>query len=318
MTMTLKDFTITGLSALDFRSEPVPDFSDDYQYWRALADTQPGDTRRELQQQARVLAQDILAGQHRTGFLLPARIVTDVPDARGVSQPPVEIPGALRGYWIGSLINQFFKVDLRFQIRSRFAELESDPDPRVVIAAGLLRLHLAESLVAHVAALNEADDPGSVQPEALLRQMLDCIDILHTARALAACIVASPGYRQQHHSILSCLVEQGNTLARQEISVIIEKLHDRFAGNKLHRGFDLSLPYFDEHWLEIRRRTFQVVPPGRIGFTPAFLVRAIHEEQIKVLKDRALGPLTREHLLEELEMLARAFESKPDYSSLES
>jgi hypothetical protein len=318
MTMTIKDFTITGLTTLDFRSETVPDFAADYQYWHALADTQPGDTRRELQQQARVLAQALLEGHYRTGFLLPARIVTDVPDARGVSHPPVEIPDALRGYWVGSFITHLFKVDLRLQLRNRFAELESDPNSRVVIAAGLVRLHLAESLVAHVAALNEVDDPASVQPEALLRQMLGCIDILHTARALAAYIVASPDYRQQHRSILSCLIEQGNTLARREISVIIDKVHHRFAGHGLDRGFDLSLPYFDEHWLEIRRRTFQVVPPGRIGFTPAFLVRAIHEEQIKVLKDRALGPLTREHLLEELEMLARAFESKPDYSSLES
>lgn len=186
MTMTIKDFTITGLTTLDFRSETVPDFAADYQYWRTLADTQPGDTRRELQQQARILAQDILTGQYRTGFLLPARVVTELPDARGVSRPPTEIPDALRGYWVGTLINQLFKVDLRFQVRSRFAELESDPDSRVVIAAGLLRLHLAESLVAHVAALNEADNQASDQPEASLKHMRGSIDILHTARALAA------------------------------------------------------------------------------------------------------------------------------------
>jgi hypothetical protein len=330
MTMTIKDFTTNGLAALDFQSELTSDFDIDYQYWRALADAQPGDVRRDIQRQARILVEDILARAHRTGFLLPARIVTLRPDERGVGQPPIEIPDYLRGYWVGSWISNLFKVDLRLQVRNRFTELESDPDPRIVIAAGVLRLQIVESLIAHVAALNMEDhavNSSGLQPstlaevehaEASLRRLLGCIEVLHTAQALAAYIVAAPGYRQQHHSIVSCLITQGNTLARAEIGVMIEKLHRRLAGHGLDRGFDLSLPYFDEHWLEIRRRTFQVIPAGRIGFTPAFLVRAIHEEQIKVLRDKTLGPLTREHLLEELEMLARAFESKNEHPSLES
>ena len=42
-------------------------------------------------------------------------------------------------------------------------------------------------------------------------------------------------------------------------------------------------------------------------FVPAFVVRAVHQEQVKVAQDTRLNPSTRRHVLAELEMMGQAF-----------
>src|SRR3990170_4691729 len=54
-------------------------------------------------------------------------------------------------------------------------------------------------------------------------------------------------------------------------------------------------------------RTFEVIPAGRIMYVPALGVQAVQDEQAKVAQDTRLSSSTRDHLLEELEMLMRAF-----------
>jgi hypothetical protein len=50
-----------------------------------------------------------------------------------------------------------------------------------------------------------------------------------------------------------------------------------------------------------------IIPAGRIMFVPAFVVRAALEEQAKLAQDTRFNPSTRKHLLNELEMLEKAF-----------
>jgi hypothetical protein len=44
-------------------------------------------------------------------------------------------------------------------------------------------------------------------------------------------------------------------------------------------------------------------------FVPAFVVRAVGQEQVKVSQDTRLNPSTRKHLLYLLDLLEKAFEA---------
>ena len=77
----------------------------------------------------------------------------------------------------------------------------------------------------------------------------------------------------------------------------------------------LSLPYFDDQKLTIKDYEFDVVPAGRVMFIPAFVVRAAHEQQVKVAQDTRLSPSTRWHLLTLLYLLGVAFYSSNGDSS---
>jgi hypothetical protein len=54
--------------------------------------------------------------------------------------------------------------------------------------------------------------------------------------------------------------------------------------------------------------SFQIIPAGRIMFVPAFVVRACHQEEVKIAQDTRLDQSTRRHLLSLLELLTKAFE----------
>jgi len=90
----------------------------------------------------------------------------------------------------------------------------------------------------------------------------------------------------------------------------VRVIRQRAGAHDLNRGLSLSLPYFDDQALEIRTHDFEVIPAGRIMFVPAFVVRAVSEEQAKVAQDTRLSPSTRKYLLQELKVLETAFEHR--------
>jgi hypothetical protein len=104
------------------------------------------------------------------------------------------------------------------------------------------------------------------------------------------------------------LVNQGRALARYETREIIHTIQRRAAAQDLNRGLSLSLPYFDDQALRMAARTFEIIPAGRIMFVPAFVVRAVREEEAKVAQDTRLNASTRQHLLGELHALESAFD----------
>ena len=152
-----------------------------------------------------------------------------------------------------------------------------------------------------VASINEA--------EAYLGSMQRFLHILHTAVSIAPYIVADEQYQHKRYGMLGQLVNQGRALARYETHQIIQTIRSRAAAHDLNRGLSLSLPYFDDQNLEMRMHEFQVIPAGRIMFTPGFVVRACRQEEAKVAQDTRLDPSTRRHLLVELGALEQAFEA---------
>jgi hypothetical protein len=146
------------------------------------------------------------------------------------------------------------------------------------------------------------------EAEADVTSMQRFIAILHTSVGLAPYIVADEDYQRKRYGMLGQLVNQGRALTRYQNNEIIQTIKHRAAAHDLNRGLSLSLPYFDDQELEIKTHDFEVIPAGRIMFVPAFVVRAVREEQAKVAQDTRLSPSTRMHLLEELATLEQAFE----------
>ena len=146
------------------------------------------------------------------------------------------------------------------------------------------------------------------EAEAHLASMERFVDVLHTAVSLAPYIVADPVYQEKRYGMLGQLVNQGRALARYQLREIIHTIQRRSQADDLNRGLRLSLPFFDDQDLKMKDHPLDVIPAGRIMFVPAFVVRAVREEQAMVAQDTRLNSSTRKHLLEELCMLEEAFE----------
>ena len=147
------------------------------------------------------------------------------------------------------------------------------------------------------------------EAEAHMASMQRFLGILHGAVSLAPYVVADEDYQRKRYGMLGQLINQGRWLARYQTNEIIQTIKRRAAADDLNRGLSLSLPYFDDQSLEMKTNDFVVIPAGRIMFVPAFVVRAVREEQGKVAQDTRLSHSTRAHLLAELKALEQAFES---------
>ncbi|MCX7682763.1 MAG: hypothetical protein N2508_12505 [Anaerolineae bacterium] len=149
---------------------------------------------------------------------------------------------------------------------------------------------------------------GSLEEaEAHIASMRRFVAVLHAAVAVAPYIVADAEYQRKRYGMLGQLINQGRALARYYTRRIISKIKERAAAQSLNRGLSLSLPYFDDQVLDMKMREMRIIPAGRIMFVPAFVVRAMREEQAKVAQDTRLSPSTRRHLLAELKMIEEAF-----------
>lgn len=145
------------------------------------------------------------------------------------------------------------------------------------------------------------------QAEAHLASMQRYLNVLHAAVYLAGYIVVDPEYQQKRYGILGQFINQGRAMAIYRTQEIIQTIQNRAAAQSLNRGLSLSLPYLDDQDLVMKMYPFEVIPAGRIMFVPAFVIRAVREEQAKVGQDTRLSPSTRKHLIAELKMLEAAF-----------
>jgi len=143
-----------------------------------------------------------------------------------------------------------------------------------------------------------------------IHSMQNFMEVLFKAVALAPYISADKEYNRKRYGILGQLVNQGRALAVYQARSIIKRIKDKAEAGELNRGLHLSLPYFDDQTLGLFNSNFEVIPAGRIMFVPAFVVRAIQQEEVKVSQDTRLNPSTRRHLMNLLGMLGDAFESE--------
>lgn len=150
-----------------------------------------------------------------------------------------------------------------------------------------------------VGSLNEA--------KAYIASLQRYLYLLHAAVGLAPYMVADNDYQQKRYGVLGQLVNQGRALARYQVREIVHTIQRRAVVQELNRGLSLSLPYFDDQKLTVEAYEFDVVPVGRIMFIPAFVVRAAHEQQVKIAQDTRLSASTRRHLLTLFYILGVAF-----------
>ncbi len=147
------------------------------------------------------------------------------------------------------------------------------------------------------------------EAEAHVASMQRFMAILHTSVGLAPYIVADEEYQQKRYGILGQLVNQGRALARYQTEEIVRTIEGMAANRRLNRGLSLVLPFFDDQDLRVKEYRFEVIPPGRVMFVPAFIVIACQREQVLVSQNTRLGLSTRRHLLAELYIIERAFEN---------
>jgi len=148
------------------------------------------------------------------------------------------------------------------------------------------------------------------EARAHIKSMQRFMEVLFLAVAIAPYISADKEYAKKRHGLLGQLVNQGRALADFQTKETIAQIQKRAAAGSLNRGLSLSLPYFDDQELRINFSNFEVIPAGRIMFVPAFIVRAVRQEEVKVSQDTRLSPSTRKHLLYLLDLLEKAFENE--------
>lgn len=147
------------------------------------------------------------------------------------------------------------------------------------------------------------------EANAHIKSMQRFMEVLFLAVALAPYISTDEEYAKKRYGMLGQLVNQGRALAVYQVQEIIVRIKERAEAGSLNRGLRLSLPYFDDQELRIDISNFEVIPSGRIMFVPAFVVRAVRQEEVKVSQDTRYNPSTRNHLLHLLDLLEQAFES---------
>jgi hypothetical protein len=146
--------------------------------------------------------------------------------------------------------------------------------------------------------------------DAHIRSMQRFMEVLFKAVALAPYISADPEYSKKRYGMLGQLVNQARALAIYQTRDIIARIKERANAGDLNRGLHLSLPYFDDQDLKMIHSNFEIIPAGRIMFVPAFVVRAVYQEQVKVSQDTRYNPSTRKHLMYLLSLLEVAFEGE--------
>ncbi|MBI3165836.1 MAG: hypothetical protein HYZ24_14225 [Chloroflexi bacterium] len=147
------------------------------------------------------------------------------------------------------------------------------------------------------------------EAEAHIKSMQRFMEVLFLAVALAPYISSDEEYAKRRYGMLGQLVNQGRALAIYQAKEIIARIKERADAGNLNRGLSLSLPYFDDQELRVDVTKFEIIPAGRIMFVPAFVVRAVRQEEMKVSQDTRLNPSTRKHLLHLLELFEQAFEN---------
>jgi hypothetical protein len=143
-----------------------------------------------------------------------------------------------------------------------------------------------------------------------IKSMQRFMEVLFLAVALSPYISADEEYAKKRYGMLGQLVNQGRALAIYQSKDIIARIKERAASGNLNRGLSLSLPYFDDQELRIEISDFEIIPAGRIMFVPAFVVRAVRQEEVKVSQDTRYNPSTRNHLLHLLDLLEKSFETE--------
>ncbi len=152
---------------------------------------------------------------------------------------------------------------------------------------------------------------GSIdEAETCIFSMQHYLESLYGAVALAPYMAVDQVYQQKYYGILGQLVNQSRSLCIYRTKDIIATIQRRSTSNCLNRGLRITLPYFDDQSLLLRKIEFDIIPPGRVMFVPAFVIMAIREQITIAQHNTMLNLSTRKHLLVQLSMIEKAFDIK--------
>ena len=281
----------------------------------SLFHRQSDGTRQFLQAQAVSIASALLESGTRLVFSLPETV--ELPMDGEEACQPAEIPADFRKQSIGGFLGRFPLKDIRSAFRQRLSHLEDSMYPAVAAGSRLLRYAVVRHIVHDRIAIEDETVGGNSDDsmetiEGKVEGYRRSVDTLYQALSLAPYIFTEQEYQAKRMAVLGRLVPLGNLQAQLELERIIEKIRKRAGANDLNRGLRLSLPYFDDRALEMKLYEFEVIPPGRTFFVPAFVSLATRREQKAVEQNDTLSPSTRMHLLAELKSLEKAFDGQPE------
>lgn len=274
---------------------------------------QPLSVQQTLEIQGRLIAGGIKERRSPVYFVLPEQIACEM-DGDGQVQLRL-VPAGLREQKIGSLWGLLNISDIDRCLRA----LEAEADPAASTGAGLMRYLIALSLVRSVLLDDWCewiifDENNNLLVHSIdeakekISAMRHSMDMLEHAQTLASYIVADNDFQQTRFALHGQLVNQGRALAHHELGEIIRAIRRRAEVHSLDRGFNLSLPYFDDQGLEMKIHSFEVIPVGRVGFDPFFVVWAARYQQSEISTQRKMNPSTSKHLMDLLKTLERAFD----------
>ncbi|MGB7537022.1 MAG: hypothetical protein WBM17_00640 [Anaerolineales bacterium] len=279
----------------------------------ALFRHQSGGAQTFLEAQAVLIVSALLESRTRLEFSLPEIINLPMDDEEDCR--PAEIPADFRKQSIGGFLGRLPVKDIRSAFRQRLSRLEDSMYPAVAVGVRLLRYAVARHIVHDRIFIEVEDGDGAGESlevvEGKFRGHRRLVDTLYQALSLAPYIFTDQEYQAKRMAVLGRLVPLGNRLGQLELEDIVGKIHRRAEADDLNRGLRLSVPYFDNQALEMKLHEFEVIPPGRTMFVPAFVALAAAREQEKVGQENALNPSTRMHLLAELKSLEQAFDNRP-------
>ncbi len=147
------------------------------------------------------------------------------------------------------------------------------------------------------------------EAEAFVVLMQHYLEVLYEAVALAPYMVVDQMYQKKFYGISGQLVNQCRGLCWYRTNEIITTIRRRSTSNNLNRGLRITMPYFDDQSLVLRKIEFEIIPSGRVMFTPAFLIMAVQQQMTFINHDTTLNFSTRKHLLDQLKMVEKAFDT---------
>lgn len=293
--------------------DPPVNLQQQYARQQVCYSSQPTAVQRTIEIQARLIARGIEERLSPIYFVLPEQIACEVDGNAQMQLQPV--PAGLREQKIGDLLGQLNISDIDRHLKN----LETDENHAVSTGAALVRFLIAISLVQSVLPASQRDwdvfDENCnllvnsiAEAREKISDMRHALDMLANAVKLAPYLIVDKDFQWKRSGLQGQMLGQGRALAQHEIGEIIRAIRRRADGNALNRGFNLSLPYFDDQDLEIKTHTFEVIPAGRVGFDPLFIVWAARYQQSEMTKQKKMSPSTCNHLVDLLKTLEKAFD----------
>ncbi len=124
---------------------PASRLREEFSEKQILFNAQPAIIQRFLEAQARQIADALIEHRPQAKFILPDRIVAEIPQ---IDQPAtISVPSTSREQNVGGLGNRLTRQDVREALRHRLNELEQSPDHAISTSASLLRYSAAVHMV---------------------------------------------------------------------------------------------------------------------------------------------------------------------------